>query len=193
MTNNKELTAQLAPIEVNIDACLKGLSEDPEEMESIPEVLRYLNENVRMPTLKRGDVIHIANTSEYRNSNKFIWNGREFVDLAYDKDEYGHVPAEFLTFKEFPVGFFTGNPFKGINGVIGHNYLHNIDLASVEDLKFIDKIAVEGEDFLLYSFKADGKTWKIFSDKELSPAGVVVAEAWNEDFPDGDFVVQEDF
>lgn len=48
--------------------------------------------------LKKGDFVQF---SEYRNENKFIFDGKKLISLDYKTDDYGVIPSEF-TVDEFP-------------------------------------------------------------------------------------------
>ena len=56
--------------------------------------------------LKRGDVIHLGWGSNYRNNDKFLWDGKKVILLDYEMDDYGGVPKEF-TFPEFRPDYFS--------------------------------------------------------------------------------------
>jgi len=80
-------------------------------------VIRYLKNHCH--NLKRGDVIHFKIFGNYRNHGKLMWDGVKMIHLAYNVDDYGHVPAK-ITIDEFPHK-------KYFKYTIGHNSLVNIN------------------------------------------------------------------
>jgi len=62
----------------------------------------FINENL----LKRGDVLYLSWVASYRNDGKFLWDGKQVVNLDYEDDDYGSVPKEF-TFPEFRPDYFS--------------------------------------------------------------------------------------
>lgn len=165
--------------EIKIDLVYDDEDEIPEQ-----EILDHLNKN-KYANMKRGDVIHIEGTSRYRNDNKFMWNGTKFVALDDVFDEYGCVPREFLTFAEFPVGYFTGRTDRESlheDGPIEHNYIHHIGLEAVRNLNYVGPFDVFEDKYHKYTFEAEGKTWKLGTKKKLKKGQkVVTVEAWDED------------
>ena len=86
----------------------------------------------KFPELKRGDVIHLAECSTYRNDGKFLWDGEQLVDLDYDTyDPYGQVP------KSFKIEFF--GPKNFFESTIAHNSIVRIDGRhyNIEEIFFI--------------------------------------------------------
>lgn len=58
-------------------------------------VRKYLSSVIRS-----GDVISLT-ADPYRNDGVFIWSGTKLVNLSSKLDEYGHVPAVFLSLQSF--------------------------------------------------------------------------------------------
>jgi hypothetical protein len=59
------------------------------------------NLNESMAGIRRGDLVVLAEAAGYRNDGKFIYDGERIVPLAFDADEYGHLPPAFLAITEF--------------------------------------------------------------------------------------------
>lgn len=65
--------------------------------ENIDSILEIANEHVKQwfPKIKRGDVAHFGELSDYRNDGVVIYDGNKLIPLEEDYDEYGHVPEDF--------------------------------------------------------------------------------------------------
>lgn len=50
---------------------------------------------------QRGDIVHLEECGDYRNSGKTIWDGMKLISLHGDIDDYGAVPPEFTVGDEF--------------------------------------------------------------------------------------------
>ena len=101
----------------------KGFSvdEDPDEEELLPllntkNIKRQINQSGNQ--LKRGDLI-APKSDLYRNDNIFIYDGKKFILLNYEVDDYGSVPAQFKAVSEFPIDYWVNR--------IDHNYHINAD------------------------------------------------------------------
>jgi hypothetical protein len=68
---------------------------------------QVIKRNLKTNLLKKGDVIHFDDYSDYRNDGKVLWDGHQAIFLADDYDEYGSVPLS-MTINQFPrTDFFT--------------------------------------------------------------------------------------
>jgi len=56
-------------------------------------------------SMKRGDIIEDVNTSGYRSSGVWFFDGEEIIGQNYSVDDYG-TPPKSLAFPEFPVGYW---------------------------------------------------------------------------------------
>lgn len=66
--------------------------------------------------LRRGDVVHFGFYADYRNENKYMWTGKELINLDFTKDDYGAVPSEFC-FPEF-------RPDHFIESIVHNSYIN---------------------------------------------------------------------
>jgi len=66
--------------------------------------------------LRRGDVVHFGIFADYRNENKYMWTGKELINLDFTKDDYGSVPTEFC-FPEFSPDYF-------IDSIVHNSYIN---------------------------------------------------------------------
>jgi len=64
--------------------------------------------------IKRGDVVHFEEFSDYRNEGKLIFDGEKLIELDTEYDDYGCVPKQF-TVNEFGSHHFIET--------IDHNYI----------------------------------------------------------------------
>jgi hypothetical protein len=69
--------------------------------------------------VRRGDVVHFG-SDDYRNCNKYLWNGVGLDELGDDEDDYGHLPSSY-TCNEFinPYRWFSNS--ENDDEVIDHN------------------------------------------------------------------------
>jgi len=56
---------------------------------------------LNLAQLKRGDGVRFADIGDYRNDGLVLWDGQQLVQLAFDIDEYGALPASF-PINDFP-------------------------------------------------------------------------------------------
>ena len=84
---------------------LKNTEYDSQDIKFLEMMTKSLK-NYNGKLLKRGDVLHLGWGSDYRNDDKFLWDGKKVVALDYDDDDYGSVPKEF-PFPEFRPEYFS--------------------------------------------------------------------------------------
>jgi len=77
--------------------------------------------------IRRGDVVHFEEFSDYRNEGKLIYDGAKLISLNYEFDDYGCLPPEF-TVNEFGSQYF----------------LETIDHNSIVHAKF-DSYVIDGK------------------------------------------------
>ncbi len=181
-----------------IEVSIPNFPFDLDDNDNDDEVSEFLNTtNLKhILTINRGDIIHIAGTSAYRNNNKFIWNGTKFLPLDFELDEYGSVPRDF-TFPEFPIGYFTGlwsDPYTIIGPPVTHNFIHHIDMSKLvirHVLRQVDRYNndVFGDVYACAFEDVNGKTWTIAS--KGSPLGEMIVSCDYSDDIDVDFVVHD--
>ncbi len=181
MSDNK---AKLIYINLPHFSNIKSTDEwDGDEVEA--KVIKFLNNNKQFIPKEaiRGDVLKIAkigdfNISEYRNDGRVIFDGEKIIRLCSDIDDYGSIPKNFLTFEEFPIGYFTN--------VIEHNTIHFIDLSKFETSvrktynEYYDKLYV-------IEFVHQDKQYTIVSSKKLKNT-IVSVELEHDDIEGYDFV-----
>ena len=85
-----------------------------------------IKKNLKTLPLLRGDVIFLGWNGEYRNEDKFIWDGEKVNALETEIDGYGSVPKEF-TFPEFPLDHF----FRSIV----HNHIIWLSPSTITEIK----------------------------------------------------------
>lgn len=121
--------------------------------EDLLEVGRLLG--ARTAQFKPGDVIHLATSGNYRNDGRIVWNGRRFIDLDYDVDDYGSAPSEY-TFPEYPLDHFYDS--------IDHNYIIHLTEAG---LNYLLSYFVKGRDGISIEFDDNGKHYSIVFERDL--------------------------
>ena len=86
-----------------------------------------LVKQVPTASLHRGDILHIEEMSDYRNTGKFIFNGVKVEELGEDPeiDDYGYVPPTYVVGDEFFADHWLGT--------VDHNSYVWIDLAKYGD------------------------------------------------------------
>lgn len=106
------MESKIVELDENEFSDLKFVDETFEEKDIEEEIIlakyitKYITEDfIERTNLKRGDVLHLGWGSEYRNSDKYMWDGEKAVILDYEDDEYGSVPKEF-SFPEFRPDYF---------------------------------------------------------------------------------------
>ena len=77
----------------------RNVSEDIYGDELLKKMTAYIKKKVRendreFLNIAKGDIVIIESESGYRNTGKFIWNGKKVVDLYTEVDDYGSVPPE---------------------------------------------------------------------------------------------------
>jgi hypothetical protein len=81
-----------------------------------PDIRAFLQD----AKIRRGDVIHLEPSGDYRNDGKFMYDGHNIVPLDYSLDDYGAVPASFQVIREFPIHYW--------QGIIVHNAIVHFDI-----------------------------------------------------------------
>lgn len=93
--------------------------------------------------VKRGDLMQLTK-KEYRDDTPAIFDGKKFIDLADEPDDYGTIPREFFIIDEFPINHFKEK--LAHNNLVPFNHKNYMDLLkdnleySNSDLKDIDKM-----------------------------------------------------
>jgi hypothetical protein len=134
-------------------------------------VIKFMNSEALFlkDILRRGDVVEITDVNNYRNDGRVIWNGKKFIALDYDIDEYGAVPKEFLILTEFPPMYW--------EFAIDHNYIQHV---KASDLTFVgEKVFPEDPDEeikYIYTFSYKGTNWTIVSDSKIKTSSTISIE-----------------
>ena len=110
--------------------------------ESIKDIV--LNKNVKfitealkkkmIPSLRRGDVIHIKWGSSYRNVDSYFWNGEQVILFNHHKTIYVYVPLQFK-FPEFSPDYFIYSIDSSHNSSINHNTIINFTPEKLQEIK----------------------------------------------------------
>jgi hypothetical protein len=101
---------------------------DEEEEDTVLALNYYVNINNDILKIKRGDIIKIG-ASEYRNDGKYIYDGKEVLNLYPNIDDYGSVPPSFeISNTEF-------DPYYWM-GVIDHNNIFFLSKDIKETFEF---------------------------------------------------------
>lgn len=107
----------------------------------IKELIQY-TEPIKH-TMKKGDIIFVENDIGYRNTGKYLYDGKEVVNLSSDMDDYGTIP---LWAMDLPMTYFT-MPSKALNGegngelgIIDHNAFIPIARNKEEVSAWVNKI-----------------------------------------------------
>jgi hypothetical protein len=138
-------------------------------------ILKYLKRKDK-GTLKltRGDLIYLEPELGYRNSGKYIFDGKEIKDLNYDIDpsraatsevdprpcsrvneDYGSIPEEFQVITEFPIHYWDNRIEH--NTLVPFNFKNILGKLNVLDVKRQTR-------FPYVSFIQDGETYTIAAD-----------------------------
>lgn len=107
---------------------------DPVEYEQRdirPKIIERVSQMARArgTVLMRGDII---NGGDYRNDQRFIFDGAQIQALSSDADDYGNLPSEY-SFPEFPLNYWyipSDQPFahRGFEYAIDHNEIQWLNL-----------------------------------------------------------------
>jgi hypothetical protein len=99
----------------------------------------------------RGDVVGVTNTEGYgyRNTGKYMWDGKKLVQLNDEYDEYGHVPSKFMVGKEFDNAMYWSK-------VIDHNEFVYATFAK-QNIKNL--VQIEGGIKFDYTINGVTSTW----------------------------------
>lgn len=106
------LTLNSKIIELDENKGLKNEEYDNSDIDALEimaaKMTKFIGKNIIIygQLLKRGDVLHLSWGSDYRNDDKFLWDGEKVVLLDYKNDDYGSVPKEFA-FPEFRPEYFS--------------------------------------------------------------------------------------
>ena len=106
------LTVNSKIIELDENGILKNEEYDISDIDALEimaeKMTKFIGKNIIIngQLLKRGDVLHLSWGNNYRNDDKFLWDGEKVVLLDYENDDYGSVPKEF-SFPEFPPEYFS--------------------------------------------------------------------------------------
>lgn len=87
--------------------------------------LQYQNKIIELLHPARGDIVHLEECGEYRNSGKAIWDGSKLISLHYDIDDYGSVPPEFTVGDEFKADHWLE--------VVDHNEIVWVDVSKYRE------------------------------------------------------------
>lgn len=157
------------------------------------DIAKFMNNNSNkiigdLSKIKRGDLILIEKINKkkvdkHRNNGKFIWDGKKFMELESEYDEYGSIRKDFLTFDEFPLGYW----YEAID----HNC---ISMVSPNRLKYLKKDKDEFDtDFYIYEFTGNDKTYKVGCETELDldKMDVVPMEETDDEYSIFNFLIRE--
>lgn len=171
--------------EEELNEILQSVSDTQEEEDVVleylnksPKVWEFLNSSDKREgkfRIQRGDVVHIAVASNYRNDFKYIYDGFLLMGLDHDIDDYGSVPSTFSVIDEFPIGYW--------DDVIEHNNINYFNPTPYEDqiyanLKLVGTIYSNRNkaerkiiaDVYETSFvHEDGTTYRIYAYMEEGP------------------------
>ena len=104
--------------------------------------------------LNRGDFVRIEEGT-YRNDGLFIFDGKQLIDLESDLDDYGYLPEQFKSLKEFPLGYHHGEDGITHNSIIWLDYVEILD-ECLENVRYdyLPEImdADDGDDDIKYVF-----------------------------------------
>lgn len=123
------------------------------------KILRKKNIN-----LNRGDFVRITEGT-YRNDGLFIFDGTNLLDLESDIDEYGSVPEQFKSLKEFPLGYHHGSTGITHNSIIWLCYPEILD-ECIENVRYdhLPKIMGEEQKYVFTTFDYEENTYTIIWD-----------------------------
>lgn len=102
---------------------LKGVDDSVDER---VEIVDRAIKKKKPGNMKRGDVIRFGWFGDYRNANKYMWNGEKVISLSYYLDGYGSVSKEFK-FSEFRPDYFVDS--------IYHNTIINLNDEKIEEIR----------------------------------------------------------
>lgn len=130
-------------------------------------LLDEFNSTLILHSMRRGDVVVFkeesdeeAGNTNYRNMTMLIYDGEKVAPLAFEADEYGHLPYGFFLFKEFPPSYFFHIECIDIEDSIEDNKDTLIEQARyvkdtlIEQARYIHgslftKAVINGHDFIL--------------------------------------------
>jgi hypothetical protein len=119
-------------------------------------ILKYLKtKDKKSLKLTRGDLIYLELELGYRNKGKYIFNGKEIMDLNFEVDDNGNVPMEFQVITEFPIHYWDGR--------ISHNTLVPFDFKGILGKLIVMDVKRQTR-FPYVSFIQDGETYIIAAD-----------------------------
>jgi len=98
-----------------------------------PDFLRKLNEYVKL-YLKpaRGDIIDtVFEDRRYRNEGKYIFDGKNVIELDFEIDDYGAVPPQF---QDFAIGWW--------KDTIAHNNMQYLSTEFFRSLSFTKSFGI---------------------------------------------------
>lgn len=137
-------------------------------------LLKEINNCCKNLKLNKGDIIEVdkinnITTSKYRNDFLYIYDGENIIELDTEFDEYGYIPSIFLTFTDFPPGYWVN--------CISHNWIHHIKLYNLDYKETYDN------SMYCYSFNYRNNEWKIGSNNKLIiDENTIISCNWDEDY-----------
>ena len=93
-------------------------------------LLPHINELAKFPAVC-GDILKISCVAGYRNDGLLIYDGKKYINLYSEDDEYGSIPPEFKCIRDFPI--------KHWDGIISHNLFIYIDTSILDDYMIYKK------------------------------------------------------
>lgn len=127
------------------------------------------------PLIVRGDVVHLRDMEDYRNSGCFMWNGGKTVKLYTELDDYGSVPPSF-TLNQFPYPDY-------FNNSVSHNRIRWLEFTRDDVHDFIPEVS-----FKVHQRATSKGYWYLLS---LKGTGYESVGQLLEDYPEGVIPVEE--
>lgn len=115
---------------------------DEEEMIVSIRQDEALNKYLSEQNVARGDVVVLAEEDGYSNEYRFLYDGTRIVTLDYSYPpscDYGIIPREFVTLREFPLNYWCG-------ALLGWNMIWIPCSDSMQkELAMSDEVVIEGQ------------------------------------------------